>query len=226
MWSLAFSADGQTLASGGQDHKVRIWDMGRDEPEQRLALDGDDQWPPVVAFSPNGVHLAFSGPGHSVRLWVLAGLEPRERARFEGEGRPISSLAFSPNGKILAAGSNAGTRLWDISGKPRALHPVTKLRGFSTARPINECLGFSLAFTPDGKRLIAADEVFDKHGREPSRPAICVFDVATGARLHRWDISVPCWAIALAPDGRHVAAARQDGITLILRIPGPPSGRE
>ena len=224
--SLSLSADGRTLASGGGDRKVRIWDLGGGRPKERLTLDGDDRWPPVVALSPNGVHLAFSGPEHSVRLWVLAGLEPRERARFEGKGWRISSLAISPDGKVLAAGSNAGTRLWDISGKPRELHPAIRLLGVSTARPINECLGFSMAFTPDGKRLIAADEIFDRDGRKPSQPAICVYDVPSGQRLHRWDISVPCWRIALAPDGRHVAVARQDGITLILRIPGPPSGRE
>ena len=151
-----------------------------------------------MALSPNGVHLAFSGPGNSVRLWVLAGLEPRERARIEGNGWPISSLAFSPDGKTLAAGTNGGTRLWDISGgKPRELFPTRNFLGVSTARPINECLGFSLAFTPDGKRLIAADQISDKSGRQPSRPAICVYDVASGERLHEWDIPVPCWAIAL-----------------------------
>jgi RNA polymerase sigma factor (sigma-70 family) len=236
MHSLSLSADGQALALGADDGKVRVWDMRANEPRERLVLRGEERqggapgmprfnlvWPSVVALSPNGVHLAFSDSEHSIRLWVLAGLEPRERAKLEGTGwPPISSLAFSPDGKVLAAGSGGGTRLWDISGgKPRELHPATKILGVSTARPINESMGFSLAFTPDGKRLIAASEIFDKGGRKPSRPAICVFDVASGQRLHRWDIGVPCWSIALSPDGRHVAAARQDGITLILRLPGP-----
>ena len=79
-----------------------------------------------------------------------------------------------------------------------------------------------MVFTPDGKRLIAADQIFDKAGRQPSRPAICVYDVVSGDRLHEWDLSVPCWAIALAPDGRHVAAAQRYGITLILRLPDGP----
>ena len=166
-------------------------------------------------------------PEDSIRLWVLAGLEPRERAQMEGNGWPISSLAFSPDGKVLAAGTKGGTRLWDISGgEAQGAVPDRNLLGLSTARPINDCLGFSLAFTPDGKRLIAADQISDKGGRQPSRPAICVYDVASGERLHEWDIPVPCWAIALAPDGRHVAAARRDGITLILRLPGPAANHD
>jgi WD40 repeat protein len=222
--SMSFSADGETLAAGYNDNKVRVWDMRRLEPKQRLVADGDGQWTPVAAISPDGAHLAFSGPGHSIRLWVLAGLEPRERAVIEGAGWPVFSVAFSPNGKIVAAGTNnGGTQLWDVSGaRPRTMHPTPDLLGSSTAHPINDCRGFSLFFSNDGKRLIAADQIFDKAGRLASRPAVCVYDVASGDRLHAWDLSAPCWEIALAPDGRHVAAPQQDGVTLILRLPDEP----
>jgi WD40 repeat protein len=227
-FSLAFSSDGKTLAAGGNsDHKVCVWDTRGDEPKARLVLDGDDPCATVVALSPDGLHLAFSGPGHSVRLWILAGLEPRERARFEGNGSPISALAFSADGKVLAAGSNAGTRLWHASdGQPKPLYPARDSSDLSTTPAITKSMGFSLTFTPDGKRLIAADQINDKNGLKPPRPAICVYDVSSGERLHEWDISVPCWAIALSPDGRHVAAARRDSTTLILRLPDPPAGRE
>jgi len=57
-------------------------------------------------------------------------------------------LGVASNGKTLAAGTNGGTLLWDLSPEtPRAL------------RTIEGCLGFSMAFTRDGTWLIAADEV-------------------------------------------------------------------
>ncbi len=219
--SLAFAPDGQTLASSGDDHKVRIWDTRGVQPKRWLVIEGNDQAYSVATIS-RSAQLACSGPKNSIRLWVLAGLEPHERALLEGAG-PVWSVAFSRDGKTLAAGSVGGTQLWDVSGaKPRVLHPTKNFFGFSTARPITECAGISLAFTSDGTKLIAADHIADKTGQKPSRPAVCVYDVASGKRLHQCDLSAPCWAIALAPDDRHVAAAQQDGITVIFRIPPPP----
>ena len=79
-----------------------------------------------------------------------------------------------------------------------------------------------MVFSADGKRLIAADQIFDKAGRLPSRPA-CVFTTSFRAiGWHAWDLSAPCWAIALAPEGGHVAAAQQDSVALILRLPDGP----
>jgi WD40 repeat protein len=94
IWSLAFAPDGKTLAPGGNDHKVRLCDLTGDQPEERLVLDGNDRWPPVLTFSTKGDRLAFSGPNHSIRLWDLTGTAPRERAQLKGTGWPVSSLVW------------------------------------------------------------------------------------------------------------------------------------
>jgi WD40 repeat protein len=220
--SLAFTPDGETLASSGDDQKVRVWDLRDVQPKKWLVIDGSDHGFSVANIS-RSAQLACSGPKNSIKLWVLAGLEPHERAVLEGRG-PVWSLAFSRDGKTLAAGSVGGTQLWDVSGaKPRVLHPAKNFFGLSTARPINECAGISLAFSSDGTKLISADHIADKSGQKPATPAVCVYDVTSGKRLHQWDLSAPCWAIALAPDDRHVDAAQQDGVTMIFRIPSPPA---
>ena len=214
---MAFAPNGKVLATGSNDHKVRVWDTTGAEPKEWLSVDGDDKWPPVVAISPGNDRLAFSGPEHSVRLWDLTNAGPREQARLTGTGWPISSLVFSPNGKILTSGTNGGTQLWDVSDqKPKSLHPIKRLSDLAQG-----CLGFAMAFSPDGTRLIAADEV-SKGSWQPSKPAVCIYHVASGRRLQESDLSVPSWAIALAPDGRHVAAAQRGGITVILRLAGMP----
>jgi WD40 repeat protein len=186
-----------------------------------LALDGADQTFTVAAISGSG-RIAFGGAENSVRLWALDGTKAREINRLDGTGSPAWALAFSRDGKTLAMGSAGGTRLWDVSAaKPRLLHPTKNFFGFATTRPINECAGISLVFSSDGTKLIAADHIADKTGKKASRPAICVYDVASGKRIHEWSLSPPCWAIALAPDDRYVAAAQQDGVAIIFRILAP-----
>ncbi len=208
IWSLAFAPDGKTLAMGCNDHKVRLWDLTGDSPRERLVFDGDDQWLPVVAVSPKGDCFVYSGQNHSIQLWDLAGDASSERAQLKGNGWPISSLVFSPDDKTLAAASNGGTQLWDLTaGKPRAIDPLIARLGLASY-PIKECMGFSMAFSLDGKRLIAADQV-SKGSWQPSKPAVCVYDIASGKRLHEWDLSVPCWAIALA--GRPPCRGRSEG---------------
>ena len=68
---MAFSPDGTTLASGGYDRTVRVWEV---ETGMSLAtLKGHSDWVRSVAFSPDGRTLASGSRDGTVLLWDTGG---------------------------------------------------------------------------------------------------------------------------------------------------------
>src|SRR5262249_58892239 len=63
--SLAFSPDGNTLASGSKDQSIRLWDL-RLNKEARAIRQPDAIY--TVAFSPDGKTLATAGRDHIIPL--------------------------------------------------------------------------------------------------------------------------------------------------------------
>ncbi|HEY9638873.1 MAG TPA: NB-ARC domain-containing protein, partial [Coleofasciculaceae cyanobacterium] len=129
----------QILASGSDDHTVRLWDAKTGKCLHILQGHTSGVW--AIGFSPTDPILASSGLDFLVKLWDVETGQCLQT--LEGHTGGVWAVDFSPNGRWLASGGfDALIRLWDVqSGE--CLH-VFK----------NDNSGVcSVSFSPDGKTL-------------------------------------------------------------------------
>ncbi len=183
--ALAFSRDGALLAMSctkGREKKasslLRVIDA--DNKERWRACD-KAFGSPALAFAPEARSLAYATAEGRVRLADAAtGKEIRTLGDPE-RTRCLAALAFSPDGRTLATrGYDRAIRLWDVaSGRElRQLTPsLRSLQAGSTTTYFGPALlspASTLAFSPDGKFLAAADPA----GRAR------LWEAATGKEMH------------------------------------------
>ena len=110
--SVVFSPDGETLASGGFDNTIKLWDMPGDTSP--ITLEGHADRVQSVNFSSDGQLLVSGSRDSTVRLWH-ASYTSIPPTVLEGHTVSVNSVVFSPDGRTIASGSSDGTiRLWGI----------------------------------------------------------------------------------------------------------------
>jgi WD40 repeat protein len=191
--ALAFSRDGQTLASGSLDRTIRLWDPATGQ--ERRPLPGHKVPVTALAYAPGGGMLATGDRYGHVLLWEPA--TGKLLRQFDRDGTDlVEAVAFAPDGRRLsAAGLNLAVHCWEpVSGK---LIRRVELRP--------ELYLLALGFAPDGQQLAA--------GCGGQERRLLIRDVDAGANLRsvgrRWPW--PPGPVVFAPDCRTLAAAPEGG---------------
>jgi WD40 repeat protein len=173
--SVAFSPDGQLLASGGHNAKIHLWDPITGQRLRTLAIEAKTIWSALnsavfsVAFSPDG-NLLATADSYAARLWDPATGE--QLGVLTDHTNVVESVAFGPDGQLLASASNDKTvRLWD----PATGQQLGVLTGHTSVIQ-------SVAFSPDGQLLASAGMGSDKTVR--------MWDPATGRQLRTFLVTM------------------------------------
>ncbi|KYC43838.1 hypothetical protein WA1_01395 [Scytonema hofmannii PCC 7110] len=185
--SLAFSPDGQILASGSNDQTVRLWNAHTGQCLKTLR--GHTSWVQSLAFSPDGQILASASNDQTVKLWNAHTGQCLQT--LLGHSDRVIFTTFSPNGQTLVTGSEDETvRLWDVNGG-KCLR-VLQIH-------INWVL--SIALSPDGQTLATGSD----------GTTVKFWDLATGECIKTLpDYNSYVWAVAFSPDGKTLVTGSED----------------
>jgi WD40 repeat protein len=192
--SLTFSKTG-TLATGGKDGVVRLWNMPPTGPRLRAprSISQVSKGPVTsMSFSVSGKTLATAGSETTVRTWSLSVKPFKEINKIDDHKLPARAVAYSPDMKLLATGGDDWlVRTYDLSkGKP--LHRFEPWAHTSHV--------YSTAFAPDDATLASGS--YDRIVRfwDVSRPEPKTLNYLKGE-------NAPVFAVAYSPDGKRIAAA-------------------
>ena len=187
--AVAFSPNGQFLASGSNDLTFKLWDVQKQliiaTLEHIPIIGGSPSEVLAVAFSPDGQSLATAGY-QSVKLWNVD--DQTEMATFQHEDW-VSAIVFSPNGQLLAAVDGKQMKIWDLQKQ----QIIAQLEGDA------DWIG-AIAFSPDSQTFVGAG----------AAGQITLWNVSDWKVIGRINAGYSVSDFAFSPDGKILASAGQE----------------
>lgn len=235
VWSVAFSPDKKTFASGSRDQTIKIWNW----PTMKLVASlekGHSHSILSLAFTPDGRQLASGGADTRMNLW-----KPRTSQIIytRWHAKPVGAVAISPDAKILATGSDdKSIKVFNLENGAQWLDYM--LPGTNSAHSSSV---YALAFSPDSKTLVtgSADntmKIWDLVSRKPPQvikghsDAVDSLAISPDGQLlvsGSWDKTIKVWnlktqqeirtiqghtgkvtSVAISPDGKTLASGSAD----------------
>jgi WD40 repeat protein len=194
---VACSNDGRFLATGSDDHTVKMWDIETGKVLNTFLGHADSVF--SVTFNQDGSALAAAGAGEKVLVWDTRTRE--QIGAFSGHTDEVRCVAFHRDGQWLASGGeDKMVYLWE----GRTGREVRKWGPFTQ---VVNCV----AFNPNGNLLAIATE----------SPIVEVFDVASGrAMCTLKGHSASVRSVSFSPDGKTVATAGWDKLVKTWDLSG------
>lgn len=230
--TIAFSPQGDLLATGSEDRQIKLWDVTSTKELASWEATQEPKGVRTITFSPDGRRLASADALGIVRIWDLA--SRKMLLSWPADTGDLTGLAYERDGATLVSGGESGAvKRWDAGTGQLKATVVNDLGGLRCMR-----------LSPDGKGTLAttngrevrlsdagtgtisfvlsptendADQgkvhllAFFADGRTLASAnysgTVTVWDVATGKRTANFGTQKQ-WvnALAVAPDGLTLAS--------------------